>query len=285
MTASADSYINSHLSGGPECLLRKCAEISSAPGLLAYSAGLSSAQPGRGEPTQRRCGACYARSVRAWMRSSIASSATSSGRVSRWTWVRSRPPCRAASVARARSPGSARQVTAGVHGPEPVADPGLPATPATAMRAASSISATSAPRVPIGQPPRHSSERWCSTRRSRQARRPGSVSRWSRCGPGCPTASSVIDDRADQGLLVLEVVVHLRAAHPGRRPDVLQRRLGHAALEDELRRGRHDPLPGLRPRRVSRRSVMHETSTNWIGQPSFRPTVGCNPVSDAEGTT
>jgi hypothetical protein len=41
------------------------------------------------------------------MRSSIASSATSSGLGFRWTWARSRPPCRAASVARARSSGSA----------------------------------------------------------------------------------------------------------------------------------------------------------------------------------
>ena len=257
-------------------LARKCAEISSAPGLLAYSAGLSSAQPGRGEPTQRRCGACYARSVRAWMRSSIASSATSSGRVSRWTWARSRPPCRAASVARARSPGSAPagQVTAGVHGPEPVADPGLPAA----------------------EPPGHGHA--APRRRSRPPRRPGCRSgsrRGTRASAGARPAGHarpagrqrvevvqmralgvqdrvrlVVDDRADQRLLVLEVVVHLRAAHPGRRPDVLQRRLGHAALEDELRRGRHDPLPGLAPP-AGQPSFghAHELSTNWIGQPSF----------------
>jgi len=44
--------------------------------------------------------------VRVWTRSSMASSVTSSGLVSRWSWVSSKPPCRAASVASARSSGS-----------------------------------------------------------------------------------------------------------------------------------------------------------------------------------
>jgi hypothetical protein len=75
----------------------------------------------------------------------------------------------------------------------------------------------------------------------------------------------VVDDGADQGLLVLEVVIHLRAAHPGRRPDVLQRRLGHAALEDELRRGRDDPL-----------TARSSTSTAAATRPSGQGAAACN---------
>ena len=55
----------------------------------------------------------------------------------------------------------------------------------------------------------------------------------------------VLDDRLNQGLLVLEVVIDLRAAHPGGRPDILDGRPGDAAVEHQLGRRRDNPLPGL----------------------------------------
>jgi hypothetical protein len=57
----------------------------------------------------------------------------------------------------------------------------------------------------------------------------------------------IVDDRAHQRLLVLEVVVDLRPADPGGRPDVLQGGFRHPVVEHQPRRRGDDPLPGLTP--------------------------------------
>ena len=207
---------------------------------------------------------------------------------------RSRPPCKAASVARARSSGSAsvgRSPRACMaRSPSRILVSQRRNPRATAIRAASSVSASSAPRVPSGQPPRHSSVRWCSTSRSRQARRPGVVSQVVQMGAlGVQDRLGlVVDDRPDQRLLVLEIVVHLRAAHPGRRPDVLQRGLGHTPVEHQLRRGRDDPLPGVaaparQPPPVPRPVRAHSDTVSQTGldNPIFCCHSGShNPVSN-----
>ena len=168
-----------------------------------------------------------------------------------------------------------REVAAGVHGPEPVADPGLPAAEAPGHGHAGGV-------VDLGHLGAQGADRAAAAAPERALVLDQEVTPGPQAGQRVEVVQVralgvqdrvglVIDDRADQGLLVLEVVVHLRAAHPGRRPDVLQRGLGHAALEDELRRGRHDPLPGLAPP-AGQPSFGHamKPSTNWIGQPSFR---------------
>ena len=57
---------------------------------------------------------------------------------------------------------------------------------------------------------------------------------------------AIVDHGADQRLLVGEVVVDLRAAHPGLGPDLLQGGAGDALLQDEAGSCRHDLLPRLR---------------------------------------
>ena len=89
--------------------------------------------------------------------------------------------------------------------------------------------------------------------------------------------SLVLDHRPNQGLLAIEVVVDLRAAHACRRPDVLQCRLGHAVLEHQSRRSGNDPKTSLlaapcEPAGTVDRSLTRHDCTiaeNWIGQPTF----------------
>src|SRR5215475_1630566 len=67
---------------------------------------------------------------------------------------------------------------------------------------------------------------------------------------------AVVNYGAHQRLLVGEVVVDLRAAHPGLGPDLLQGGAGDALLQDEVGSCRHDLLPRLRA---------------LAGQSAFRP--------------
>src|SRR6185437_3848075 len=57
---------------------------------------------------------------------------------------------------------------------------------------------------------------------------------------------AVVDHGADQRLLVGEVVIDLRTAHPGLSPDLLQSGPSDALLQDEAGGSGHDPLPRLR---------------------------------------
>ena len=220
--------------------------------------------------------AAPAASVRVWMRSSIASSATSSGRVSRWTWARQQAALQGREGGQGEVVGihAGREVAASVHGPQPVADPGLPAAESAGHGHPRRV-------VDLGHLGAQGADRAAAAALKRALVLDQHVTPGPQAGHRVQVVEVgplglqdrvglVVDDGADQRLLVLEVVVHLRAAHPGGRPDVLQRGLGRAALEDELRRGRDDPLPGLAPAagQPSSRSC-HDASTNWIGQPSF----------------
>jgi hypothetical protein len=77
----------------------------------------------------------------------------------------------------------------------------------------------------------------------------------------------VLDDRAHQCLLVLEVVVHLRAAHRGDRPDVFQRGVRDAVLGHQPRRDGDDPIARLPA--SFRQTHAGRILLNWIGQPTF----------------